>query len=77
MSRAGYNLCNKERGEEYTHVFNCLCTKKNFRKNIYETVFPFFHTIGIPDYPSSGCPGFRVLVRVPLFGGLPGYGGFI
>lgn len=32
MSRAGYHLCNKERGEEYTHVFNCLCTKKTSEK---------------------------------------------
>ena len=36
MSVVGYHLCNKERGEKCTHVFNCLCTKKNFRKNIYE-----------------------------------------
>ena len=32
MSIVGYHLCNKERGEKYMHVFNCLCTKKNLQK---------------------------------------------
>ena len=35
MSIVGYHLCNKERGEEYMHVFDNLCRKKNLQKKIY------------------------------------------